>query len=258
MSKVINISGSYVQDQKHSKVSDRFNVIQASSVGDAMASHGLSLVSLSTGRAKHADKADFQRTLSRYRGPEIADGVFLDIVYSSKHMGRGVDCLYVGIFRSVCTNGLFTGTSFFQHNVRHSGNTYDNLNLGIAAALGMQGKLADTIKRLQGIVLTPEQRELLALEAVKLLTPEKALQVKHRLLKSTGRIEDSGLDAWTSYNVIQENGMQGNNIAYTLNRTDLLGRDNVRHMAARPIKTNSVKDAEFNQGLFDAVLKIAA
>lgn len=261
MSNNIRISTSYVQDQKHSRVSDRFNVVQASQVGQVMANHGLDIVSLSTGRARHADKADFQRTYSRYRGPEIArDGdkpVFLDVIYDSKHMGRGVDKILLGIYRMICTNGLFAGMNFFSHAIRHSGATYDSLNEGIRAALSMQDKLAETIRNMQGVILTPVQREELALEAIKLLTPSTATQVRHALLRPN-RESDSSMDLWTTYNLVQENSVKGRRVAYTLQSLDAFGRESSRQMTVRPIKPNTGKDASFNQALFDTALKLVA
>lgn len=258
MSKPVIISGSYLQTERHANVSSRFNTVQAASVGDAMTSNGLNIVSLSTGRAKHEDKIDFQRTLSRYRGPQIADGVFLDVIYDSKHMGRGVDRILLGVYRLICTNGLFVGMNFFRHEIRHSGNTYDNLNLGIQAALGMQHKLASTIERMQGVKLTIEQRNTFALDAVKLLTPDNALQVKHRLL-TPKRDADQSDDLWTVYNVIQENAMLGGNVGYTLAGNDATsGASNIRAMTSRRIKPNSGKDASFNQSLFSIAERLAA
>jgi hypothetical protein len=257
MTRNVNFSGSYLQTNRHGNVSDRFNVVQPASIGQAMTNHGLNIVSLSTGRAKHADKADFQRTLSRYRGPEIAQGVFLDVVYDSKHMGRGVDKILLGIYRMICTNGLFVGMNFFKHEIRHSGHTYDSINAGIAAALTMQDSIARTIERMQRTQLDASQKEAFALEAVKLLTPANALQVRHRLL-APRRLDDQSNDLWTVYNVVQENGVQGRNVAYTLQDTDSNGLPNVRAMHARQIKPNTGKDADFNQALFDVALKFAA
>jgi hypothetical protein len=259
--KPVVLTGSYLQGNKHANVSAKYNPIQASAVGDAMQSHGLTLSSLSTGRAKHEDKADFQRTLSRYRGPELfqenGKPVHLEVIYDSKHMGRGVDRILLGIYRMVCTNGLFVGKNFFTHEIRHNGATYDNLNVGIAAALNMASKLAQTVQRMQTIQLNDAQKEAFALEAVKLLTPDSALQVRHRLL-APKRAEDTSNDLWTVYNVVQENAMQGRSVGYTLQSLDAFGRPSTRAMTARAIKPNSGKDADFNQALFEVAEKIAA
>jgi hypothetical protein len=257
MTLITNVSGSYVQDQRHGNVSDKFNVVQAASVGNAMQNQGLQLVSLSTGKARQEDKTDFQRTLSRYRGPQIGDGVFLDLIYDSKHMGRGVDKILIGIYRLICTNGLFVGMNFFKHNIRHSGQTYENLDVGIAAALKTQERLAACVEKMQRIELTSDQQQALANEAVKLLTPSGAQQVKHNLLK-TNRIQDDKNDLWTVYNRIQENAVQGRNIVYKLPRIDNTGSAALREMTARRIKPNTGKDADFNQELFNIAESLAA
>lgn len=253
----IQVSGSYVQTERHAKVSDKFNVIQASSVGEAMANQGLSLVSLSTGRAKHPDKIDFQRTLSRYRGPQIGEGIYIDLVYDSKHMGRGVDNVLLGIYRMICTNGLFVGKNFFSQGIRHNGNTYENLGQGISAALAMQDTLAKSIERMQSIQLTSERKEAFALEAVKLLAPSDAIQVRHRLLTPRREI-DRASDLWTVYNMVQENGMAGRTVAYTLKVSDKNGHESIQQRYSRQVKPNSGKDANFNQALFDVAEKFAA
>ena len=255
--KQVNITGSYVQNQRHAMVTDRYNVIQPSAVGEAMASNGMVLATLSTGRAKHADKADFQRTLARYRGPEIAPGIFLDIVHDSKKLGRGVDKLMLGIYRVICTNGLFVGTNFFTHDIRHSGNTIEVLNQGIKQALDHSKRLTEVIAIMQGKELTKEQAIEFANNAAQLLVPNKALEVKHRLLKPL-RQEDDFRDLWTTFNVVQENAMRGKQIAYTLETVEDNGLKKVREMHSRAIKANTGKDAEFNQGLFDLAMKFAA
>jgi hypothetical protein len=259
--KPIVLTGSYLQTDKHAIVSDKFNVVQAASVGDAMQRNGLQLVSLSTGKARHEDKANFQRTLSRYRGPKIGDEnglpIHLDVIYDSKHMGRGVDKILLGVYRMVCTNGLFVGSNFFAHAIRHSGQTYDSLNEGIAAALDSAARLTELINRMRGVVLTPDETQAFALEAVKLLTPENAVQVMHRLLKRQ-READNANDLWSVYNVVQENAMRGHSIGYTLAGTDAQGKPTVRAMNVRAIKPNTGKDADFNQGLFDIAAKLVA
>lgn len=257
MSKVINFTGSYTQDKRHETVSERFNPIQASQVGLIMNSHGLNVVSISTGKARHTDKIDHQRTLSRFRGPEIAEDTYLDIVLDNKHMGRGVSRLHVGIFRVVCTNGLFTGTSFFNHDIRHSGDTYKNLDLGIVAALKTQDNLTEIIAKMKATHLFPEQREFLALEAVKMLTPVNALYPRHRLL-NPNRESDNDSDLWTTFNLVQENSMAGKNIVYTIGSLNDIGQVRQRQMVTRTIKPNSAKDLEFNQAFFDLALKLVA
>lgn len=255
--KPLIITGSYNQDQRHGSQSLKYNPIQPSAIGIAMANHGLSLANLKTGRARHEDKADFQRTFARYRGPEIAAGIFLDIVHVSNKLGRGQDLLLAGLFRLICTNGLGVSKNFFNFKIRHTGDTYDNLDTGIAATLAMQGKIGDVVKAMQGTQLTSDQAQDFAQSAARLLVPANADRVAHRLL-GLKRVEDDARDLWTVFNVVQENAMRGRNVAYTIKSLDDLGRDRIRQMNVRAIGQNTARDSEFNGALFDLALKVAA
>ena len=251
------VTSSYLQDQKHSKVSAKFNVIQASAVGEVMLSHGLRVASLKTGKARLVENSDHQSTITRYRSDiEIAPRVFLDIVHRSFHVGRGSDTFTVALFREICTNGLGVSKDFFSESVRHSGDTFLTLDSAIRSALNTQTKLAETVLKMQNTILTPQQKEELAFQAAKLLVPEKATRFRHNLLKQH-RASDADQSLWVAYNTAQENAMQGR-IAYSLPSIDAQGRTTQRDMTVRAIRPNSVKDLDFNQALFDVALKFVA
>ena len=248
-------STSYLQNQRHANVSERFNVIQAFGVGQVMEANGFSLTGLSTGRARHEDKRDFQRTLSRYRGPDIGSGNFLDVIYSSKHMGRGVDQLWLGVYRIVCTNGLIAGSNFFKFNVRHSGDTYQTLDTGIKAALATKDRLAALIDKANAITLTPDQWRVLETAAIDALVPQHAVNIRHNL-RRVRRVEDQGDSAWVAFNRVQENATQGLIVYESETKDDNGNIIAHRNMSVRPVKPNTARDTTLNQGLFDALESI--
>ena len=254
--KLLTISNSYIQNDKHEINSAKYNVINPSAVGNAMQEQGLALQTLSTGKARHADKADFQRTLARYRGPEIGNGIYLDIIHDSKKLGRGCDELLLGIYRLVCTNGLITGKSFSSVRIRHSGNTYDQLNEGIAALLSQKDTLAATIERMQNTKLSLEQVNALIDTAIKLVVPEQAFNISNSLDRIR-RVEDQQNDAWSIFNVVQENTVRGK-VSYQLATNNEQGIATVRNYNVRPIKPNTNRDRIINSALFDAALKLVA
>jgi hypothetical protein len=258
MNKLLTITNSYIQNDKHDINSDKYNVINPSVVGEVMSRQGLQLQTLSTGKARHADKADFQRTLARYRGPSIGDGIFLDIIHDSKKLGRGCDELLLGIYRVVCTNGLVTGKSFSSVRIRHSGNTYEQLDHGIAALLTQQGELTRAIKAMQSTEFTAEREQVLVGEALRIVVPNDAFDVVHRLTK-VRREADNGRDLWSMFNVIQENIVQGKSIAYKkVSIDETKGLQSIRQYTSRPVKPNTNKDRVINAALFDAALKLVA
>jgi hypothetical protein len=259
----IIVSTSYVQKERHTKLSNRFNVLVPESVGDVITSYGLTRVSISTGHARLPEYADFQGTISRYRGDIVAydaDGmpIYIEIIYKSKNLGRGQDCISVGLFRERCKNGMQTGTLFFDWKIRHSGNSYEGLREGIVAALACAAKLGALIAKMQSIQLTPAQLAELTQNVVGLVVPENAVNVRHRLGQVT-RPEDNGTSVWLAWNRFEENAVKGGNAVYELVETDATtGISKVRHMTARPIKPNTDKDAKFQQKLFSLVEKYTA
>jgi hypothetical protein len=253
----IQVTGSYLQDKRHSNVSQKFNVIQPLWVGNIMASHGLHLASLSTGRARHEDKKDHQKTYSRYRGEEILPGIYIDIIHCCFHMGRGRDSFSVGFYRTICTNGCQTGTSFERFDVRHSGDTWIQLNSAIEGCLKAKEQLKQAILKMQTTVLTEEQRIEFGKQVAALLTPRNALKVKHRLLNPQ-RVEDNGYGLFEVMQVSQERGVQGNNLVYIIPSKDAQGHETTRQMTARGIKPNSQKSDDFNSQLFELAMKFAA
>lgn len=255
------ITGSYLQDNRHTKVSERFQVIQAASVGAALADNGLKLVSLITGRGRHADKKDFQRTVSRYRSNDAfeIDGLSLDIIYVSKHMGRGQDELRLGLYRGVCANAWTTGSLFDVSYFRHSGNPLDAIKEGIANVLAQRSKLVDTIRLMQGVTLNAEQIDALAKEyaMIRLANVENPVNVQYRSLANVRRQDDAKLDLFTVANVLQENVIH-EPIAYGVNSTDNKGQPYVRSMHTRRLRESSTQLVDLNAQLFDAALKFAA
>lgn len=244
------MTGSYNQSGRHENTSARYNVITPSEVGAVFAEKGLKIVSIKSGQAKHQDKANFQRTLSRYRGEEILDGIHLDIIHDSKHLARGCDKLMVGIFRTVCLNGLITGSKFFECAVRHSGNTRNNLSLGIDNALAMREKLADTIRLMLDIQLPPMQMLLYASRVAAKLVPSNAVGVRYEMLLSTRRDADYSTDVFTVLNRVQENVTRGH-LAYSLPTK----KGTLRTTTLRPLKPDTRKSLDVNQDLFNMAME---
>ena len=255
---MINVTSSYLQGNRHESVTKAFKPIQAAYIGDAMAEKGLVLQSLQSGRALHPDKADFQRTLARYRGPEIGDGLFLDVIYESKHMGRGADRLMLGIYRLICQNGLFVGKSFFAQSINHKGDAYGRLEDSLTAALSQKDALARQIERLQQVRMGSSEVASFVRQAVGLVVPNSA-PLHNSALTVIRREEDRELTAWNTFNVIQENMMRGGSVSWIVPVTDKrTGIVSTRVMTNRAIRPNTGKDASINQALFDIALSFAA
>lgn len=255
------VSGSYMQTERHANVSEKFQVIQPAAVGNAMAEKGFSLVSCITGRGRHSDKVDFQRTISRYRSNDIFEiqGLSLDIIYISKHLGRGCDELRLGLYRGVCANQWAVGTLFDLIKVRHTGNPAEDIQTGIAAVLSQRGKLIETIQKMQAKVLTVAEIEALAKRYadIRLEGKENVIRVDFKRLARVHRQDDAKLDLFTVANVLQENVVR-HPLAYDIPATDGQGNNYVRHMTTRRLRESSSQLVDLNGKLFDAAMELVA
>lgn len=255
------VTTSYLQADKHSSRSERYHAIQPASVGSVLAQKGYNLISLITGRAKHEDKANFQRTISRYRSnePFEIDGLSLDIIYVGNHMGRGCDELILGFYRGVCANQWNVGTNFEVVKVRHSANANQVLSEGIDKLLEQRAKLIETIQKMRSTQLTSEQVIELAKKfaTIRLGDVKDIVSIDHTALLQVHRDEDKPLDLFTVSNVLQENALRSR-ISYTVHSKDKHGNSTVRNMTSRIVRESSTKMVDLNGQFFDEALKLVA
>lgn len=255
------VSGSYLQTDRHALVSDKFKVIQPAAVGNALAEQGFSLVSCLTGKGRQEDKVDFQRTIARYRSNDPFDikGLSLDIIYISKHLGRGCDELRLGLYRGVCANQWATGTLFDIIRFRHSGNALEDIQTGIAAVLSQRAKLIETVQNMQGVQLNAGQIEELCKKYadIRLNGKPNVIKVDFRRLATVRRAEDSFADLFTVANVLQENVIRYP-IPYDVDTVDGQGNPYVKHMTTRKLRESSAQLVELNGAMLDAAMSMVA
>ena len=257
----LNVTSSYVQDNRHSIVTDKFKVIQPASVGHELSKLGFKCTSILTGKAKQVDKADFQKTIARYRSTEKfeIDGLSLDIIYISKHMGRGTDELRLGLYRGVCANQWAVGTLFDMIKIRHSGNPLEDIEVGITAILKQRNKLVTTIKAMQDRVLTKDEIELLARKyaSIRLQGKKNIIDADFKSLAQIRRSDDAKIDLFTVANVLQENVIRFP-MRYDMNSMDKNGQTIVRKQTTQILKESSSQLVDMNGQFFDAAMELVA
>lgn len=255
------VTTSYVQDQRHAQVTERYQPIQAASVGNALSERGFELTGIITGKGRHADKLDFQRTIARYRSKDTFDiaGLSLDIIYISKHLGRGCDELRLGLYRGVCANQWAVGTLFEMIRFRHTGNPLDDIANGISQVLAQRSKLVDTVKAMQSKVLTPNEIDALCKTYADIRLQGKAnvIDVNHRSLATVHRADDAKLDLFTVANVLQENVIRMP-LQYRIESTDSRGQPIVRNQSTRRFRESSSQLVDLNGQMFDAAMQLVA
>lgn len=145
-----------------------------------------------------------------YESVELRDSI-PELVLTNSHDGSAAYHLRMGIYRTVCRNGLVICDGTFPvWRVAHRGNILDEL---ISAALHMTERfeaLAAQVERMEHTVLKIERRLAFAGQAVEIRYPDgKPNGLEAAELLTPRRQEDVGDDAWRTLNVVQEHLLRG-------------------------------------------------
>lgn len=134
----------------------------------------------------------------------------------NSHNGAGSLRVFAGLFRFVCTNGLVVGDTWDENVYPHRGNSHSLEDI-LGDVFGLVDRfsgVADQVRALQATTLTPQQRLDFAEQASRLRWEEGKEQASPQTLLRARRGDDQGSDAWSTFNVVQENLIKGGLKAY--------------------------------------------
>lgn len=196
-----------------SGVSSKYAFLSTGKVIEALASEGIRPYSVKTSRTKDESRREYTKHLMRFRptdAPKIVGGVHPEVVLTNSHDRGSSFAIELGLFRLVCGNGMVVSSGVFEsYRVRHVGATIEDVMQAVHSIVGQFPQVEDSVRRMQGVTLSDSQRDEFAQLAVGLRYPNVLAPFGHSRLLSTRRMEDRGTDLWSTYNVIQENLLQG-------------------------------------------------
>jgi hypothetical protein len=187
---------------------------------------------------------------------------FIEVVLTNSYDGTTCFKVNLGIFRLVCSNGMVVGKSLFNRSVKHIGESfYFDVNAAINDALNNVESVKTSILKLQNTQLNDEQIFNLASKVFteRLSTVKNLTMIDlYGALKPT-RLGDSGKDAYTILNIIQERCLRGGIQYETMKATDIKGRieNEVKRNTTRSV-CNVQNTLKLNQMVFDEALKLVA
>lgn len=196
----------------HERMSRAYTFISTERVLAALASAGFQPV-----EARQAIRAKSQvharhliRLRRRFETVQVRDAI-PEILFLNSHDGTSAYQLRVGLFRVVCTNGLVVSAGVFPvWRVTHRG---DVVNDVVGAALEISERfemLAASVERMEHTRLDRLEQLDFAAEAWALRFPKDPPEaIEGSRLLVARRADDIGNDLWRTFNVIQENVVQG-------------------------------------------------
>lgn len=247
----------FTEKADSSSTSKHYVHIPTENVIDDMASLGWGVVDAKQVKARKSQ--GYQKHMVVFGNDDLVvegkdgDTVMPRILLTNSHDGKNAFTFQAGLYRLVCSNGLVVADAeFASMKIRHMGYDLKELKTVINEIVEKLPLTVECMNRLKAKQLSEEEKMEFAEKALRTRLPESQLSTFtfdniQDLLKPT-RIEDSGDDMWSVYNVIQEKIIHGMFETYGT-------RGRVRK--ARKIK-NFSQDTKVNQDLYKLALEFAS
>lgn len=212
MKNITDINSCANSQYPHSKVSPKYKFVNTMDIVNKFGAYGWTPAEYNESYTKKYQ--GFQThfvALEHADMPKVGDCKLRIIVINDHRAGRALQ-LKLGLFRTVCSNGLVIESSNFDSvSVRHIGNSVDEQVAAFIEKIAVVAEqLRHTIAKLQGTMLSPEQMMGFARKALEVrFTSEKITDDMIKLVTYINRPEDASNDAWSVFNTVQENIIRG-------------------------------------------------
>ena len=201
-------------ENAHARTSDRYSFLPTSSILDGMADEGWVPVAAQEQLVRDPSRAGFQKHMLRFAHRDDIQkpgGERPEIVIVNSHDRSSAYQLHAGIFRFLCLNGLVVCDETFKRiSITHMGfepSKVIEASVQIAEGIPVLMNRLDEMKNLR---LTDSEREAYAeAAAIVRFGDIESAPVRPVKLLEPRRYEDSGNDAWRTFNVVQENATKG-------------------------------------------------
>ncbi len=238
------------------EVSKHYTHIPTSKVIDDMATLGWGVVDAKSVKARKNSTKGYQKHLVVFRNNDVVingedgDTVFPQVLLTNSHDGKNAFTFTAGLFRMVCENGLVISTTQFEDvKMRHMGYTFEELQVKIKGMVEKLPLTVESMNKMKNIELNEKKAVEFAKKALTTRFNEKEMKrikINIKDILTPVRVEDSGKDLWSIFNVVQEKVIDGD---FTY-----IAGGKVRK--ARQIK-NFRQDQKVNKELFELALEYA-
>jgi hypothetical protein len=137
------------------------------------------------------------------------NGMIPEIILVNSHDGSSSYQIRAGIYRFVCCNGLIVGSDQFCRRIRHQGSIIDKVVDSANDLLQVFPETMEMAYQWQKIEVNQHQKLAYASAAAMLRWEQDKIPLDPECLLQPKRMSDVKNDIWTTFNVVQENLVQG-------------------------------------------------
>lgn len=236
-------------------VSGKYQHCNSMDIIEQVSKQGFELVSTSYGTPRKAEKKGFQKHIMIFEHQSkglIDDDNKMQLLVTNSHDGSSSLRFNIGVFRTICANGLVVGDNFLESRIRHIGKGFlDQLDHETNETLKNFDIVAETVRRMQGMELNGYQKAEFAREVARarLRQVQNVQYVNLNDVVKVRRHGDQSEDFYTLFNRAQEAAIRGG-IGYRTSKVDEQGKTFLRNNTTKEIKSISTK-LELNKELWN-------
>lgn len=233
-------------------MSERYAPLATGEIVSLLEAKGFQLKSSNAVKVRQASSEGFQRHLMRFSHPDFESALVNsrpDLVIINSYDGSSSINLMLGVYRYACANGLIAGTGLGGASIRHVGDVEAKLIASASQVVSAVPKLVTEVQWLQLRQTTVAERVEFTKRAFELRIPTPGAQLMS--IPSIIRREDTGVDAWTLFNVWQEMIMRRGFRYHDPNPAPSQGH----YKTARAIKSIG-RSTQLNQSLWDLTQEV--
>ena len=232
------------QVSKMPSLTNKYQFISSSELILKLQAKGFELHRSVETKPRKLERKGFQKHMLVFRHPSMtgfqaANGLIPELLVINSHDGSTSTKFMLGLFRLICSNGLISvSETFDSYRIRHMGNSIETkLDDCIERLQVAASTLVDRVTKLSNTQVSDWMRDKFALDmaAVRLENTPNVVTVDKESILKVVRQGDTGLDVFTTLNVIQEKLVNGG-ISYTTSTTTETGNA-VRFNTTRRVKS---------------------
>ena len=197
--------------EAHEKTSDKYALIPTIECVRGLQKSGFYPVKAKQSTCRNSDNRPYVTHMIRFRKEGIyhVGGNVPEIVMINSHNGTTSYQLRAGIYRLVCSNGLVVGNDLFCRRVKHQGDVISKVVESAEDIIEIIPKAIEFAEKWKAIDLKQEQRIAYAQSAMMLKWDKNEIELPAENILSVRRREDSIPTLWNTFNVLQENIING-------------------------------------------------
>lgn len=221
----------------HPRTSDRYSLFKTSDIVEGLVKEGWSITRADQSAIHTEKQCQFSRHLVALTRPEfVYQDEQIEVLLVNSNDGRSKYHVELGVLRFACANGLVDASHrFAEMDLRHFGYVPEQVQAASQSVIERVPQVLEVIDTWKATDLPWTQQLQLAQFALEHRFPLGKAPFEAKDLLERRRQEDEGISLWTTFNVIQENVLQGGQV---YEKQTKRGRRNLRVRPIRSIGTN--------------------